>query len=112
MNAMPNLEIICSRVVDSYKKVYGDDIRQIYLYGSYARGDFNEDSDIDFAAIVNGERGELQKKRNKVLDETVRMDLEYDIITSPKVIPASDFERYSEELPYYRNIKREGKLLE
>lgn len=111
MNAVPNLDIICDRVVDSYKKVYGDDIQQIYLYGSYARGDFNEDSDIDFAAIVNGERGELQKKRNKVLDETVRMDLEYDVITSPKVIPASDFERYSEELPYYRNIKREGKLL-
>lgn len=111
MNAVPNLDIICGRVVDSYKKVYGDDIQKIYLYGSYARGDFNEDSDIDFAAIVKGERGELQKKRNKVLDETVRMDLEFDIITSPKVIPASDFEKYGEELPYYRNIKREGKIL-
>ena len=67
--------------------------------------------DIDFAAVVKGERKDLQRRRNKVLDETVRMDLEYDVITSPKVIPASDFEKYGEELPYYRNIKREGKLL-
>ena len=111
MNATSNLENICRRVVNSYKKVYGDKIRAIYLYGSYARGDYNEDSDIDFAAIVEGERIELQKKRHQVLSETLRMDLEYDIITSPKVIPKSDFEKYGEELPYYRNIKREGKIL-
>ena len=111
MNAMPNLEFICGRVVESYRKVYGNNIQKIYLYGSYARGDFNEDSDIDFAAVVNGEREDLQEKRKYVLAETVRMDLEFDVLTSPKVIPAADFEKYGEELPYYRNIKKEGKIL-
>ena len=52
MNAMPHMDEICRRVVAAYRKAYGSDIEAIYLYGSYARGDFDEDSDIDFAAIV------------------------------------------------------------
>ena len=109
---IPNLEIICQKVADSYKKVYGDDIQGIYLCGSHANGDFDGDSEIDFAAIVKGERNELQKKRDKVLDETVRMDLEYDVITSPQVISVADFEKYGEEIPAYRHIKRRGKRID
>ena len=111
MNAQPILEKICNRVANSYKKVYGDDIQSIYLCGSYARGDFDGDSEIDFAAIVKGDRENLYKKLNAVLDETVRMDLEYDVITSPQVISAADFSKYGEEIPDYRDIKREGKLI-
>ena len=111
MNAMPHLDEICQKVVDCYKKIYGDKIRGIYLYGSYARGDFDEDSNINFAAIVEGDRQNLQEKRNKVLDETVRMDLDYDVITFPQVISAADFEKYGEEIPDYRKIMKEGKRI-
>ena len=62
MNAIPHLDIICHRVVESYRRAYGDSVRAIFLYGSYARGDFDEESDIDFAAIVDGERLDLQRK--------------------------------------------------
>ena len=112
MNALPNLDSICKRIVDTYKKVYGDDIEGIYLYGSYARGDFDEDSDIDIAAIVNGERLDLQKKLHTVWNEANRMDLEYDTLTSTTVIPIEEFKKYRDELPYYRNIYREGKRID
>ena len=111
MNAMPNLDIICKKVVEAYQKIYGDKIRGIYLYGSYARGDFNEDSDIDFAAIVNGERLDLQNKRYQLWDYTNDMDLNYDVLISPRVIPADEFDKYFPELPYYQNILKEGKQL-
>lgn len=108
MNAMPHMEEICRRVVAAYRRAYGDDIEAIYLYGSYARGDYDEDSDIDFAAIVKGERLDVQDKRWLVRSDTNNMDLELDIITSPTAIPAGEFERYKDELPYYRNILKEG----
>ena len=108
MNAMPHMEEICRRVVAAYRKAYGDDIEAIYLYGSYARGDFDEDSDIDFAAIVKGERRDVQKKRWEVRNKMNEMDLELDIITSPTAIPAGEFEKYKYELPYYRNILKDG----
>ena len=108
MNAMPHMEEICRRVVAAYRRAYGDDIEAIYLYGSYARGDYDGESDIDFAAIVKGERLDVQDKRWLVRSDTNNMDLELDIITSPTAIPAGEFERYKDELPYYRNILKEG----
>ncbi len=108
MNATPHMTEICRRVVAAYRKAYGDDIEAIYLYGSYARGDFDEDSDIDFAAIVRGERLDVQDKRREVRAYTNRMNLELDILASPTAIPSKEFERYKHELPYYRNILEEG----
>ncbi|MBE6094029.1 MAG: nucleotidyltransferase domain-containing protein [Schwartzia succinivorans] len=111
MNAMPNLEAICNRVAGSYRRVYGSDIQGIYLYGSYARGDYDESSDLDFVALVKGERRNLQRKLDEVWNDTVKMDLEYDIVTSPTVIPVDEFQKYRDELPYYRNIFTEGKRI-
>ena len=112
MNALPHLDVICQRIASSYRRVYGDAIEAIFLYGSYARGDFSEDSDLDFVAIVRGERLNLQQKLNQVLDDTVKMDLEYDVISSPTVIPVDDFQKYQAELPYYKNIFKEGKRID
>ncbi len=111
MNAMPNLEAICNRVAGSYKRGYGGDIQGIYLYGSYARGDYDESSDLDFVALVKGERRNLQRKLDEVWNDTVKMDLEYDVVTSPTVIPVDEFRKYRDELPYYRNIFTEGKRI-
>ena len=71
MNAMPHMEEICKRVVAAYRRAYGDDIEAIYLYGSYARGDFDEDSDIDFAAIVKDDPIGISKKRDQVWADTM-----------------------------------------
>jgi len=108
MNAQPNLDSICKRVVESYRRVYGNDVEAVYLYGSYARGDFDEESDIDFVAIVNGERLPLQAKRFEVWKDLNKMDLEYDTVSSAKVIPSADFYQYKDYLAYYKNIEREG----
>ena len=111
MNALPNLKIICNKVVDAYKKIYGDKIRGIYLYGSYARGDFDEDSDIDFAAIVEGEKPSWNEKRHNLVSSTGEIDLEYNVFISPKVISAEYFDKYFGELPFYQNILKEGKKI-
>ena len=112
MDAMPHMEEICRRVVAAYRKAYGDAIEAIYLYGSYARGDYDEDSDIDFAAIVKGERFDVQKKRWQLWADADEIDLEFDVFTSPTAIPLADFEKYKNESVYYKNIREEGIRLE
>ena len=111
MNAMPNLDIICQKVVDCYKKIYGDKIRGIFLYGSYARGDFDEESDIDFAAIVEGDQLELRRKRKEVSGDLSDISIDYDVVISFGVIPAFYFDKYFSEVPYYQNVLKEGKKL-
>lgn len=100
-------DILCS-IKQGYKQVYGDDVMDIYLYGSYARGDYEQDSDIDFVAIVKGNRLDLQKKLKVMWDIAADLGLENDIVISPTVIPYNEFLQYQEKLPYYRNIIKEG----
>ena len=63
------LNKITGQIVEAYRDIYGQSIKNIVMYGSFARGDFDDESDIDFAAIVVGERQELQKKLEKVWDK-------------------------------------------
>ena len=60
------LNAILTKMSDAYKTIYGDEIKKILLYGSYARGDYEKYSDIDIVAIVEGDRAELQSKLNEL----------------------------------------------
>lgn len=102
------LKHITEIMANAYREVYGANIMTIYLYGSYARGDYDGESDVDLVAIVKGERTVLQDKLKKVWDISVDVGFEHDVVISPMVIPYSEFEEYREKLPYYRNIEREG----
>ena len=105
------LSRITKAMVECYRVVYGDDIVEIVLYGSYARGDYAEDSDIDIAAVVHGSREELQEKLKVVWDVSAELGVENDIIVSPTVIPYEEFMKYKQTLPYYRNIAEEGQKI-
>ena len=105
------LSRITKAMVECYRVVYGDDIVEIVLYGSYARGDYAEDSDIDIAAVVHGSREELQEKLKAVWDVSAELGVENDIIVSPTVIPYEEFVKYKQTLPYYRSIAEEGQKI-
>lgn len=102
------LNNIIQKLAQIYRSVYGRDLVQVILYGSYARGDYDNESDVDIVAIVRGERTALQEQLKRVWDASSELELEYDTILSPTVIPYDEFEQYREALPYYRNIVQEG----
>ena len=111
MCTQAQLNNITKAMVDCYKVVYGEDIVEIMLYGSYARGNSTEDSDIDIVALVHGSREDLQAKLKKIWDMSAELGLENDIIVSPMVVPYDEFVKYKQTLPYYRNIAEEGKKI-
>ena len=102
------LKDITSQLVDVYRNIYGDDIVEILLYGSYARKEETDQSDVDIVAIVKGNRLDLQKKLKIVWDISADIGLENDVVVSPTVVPFDEFEKYREILPYYMNIEKEG----
>lgn len=99
---------ILKKIVIIYRKIYNQNLYDIYLYGSYAWGYYNTESDIDIVAIVKGERQDLQNELKKIWDVVSDLKLHYEVIISPTVIPYSEFETYKDILPYYRNIALEG----
>lgn len=102
------LNNILQEITETYKSVYAESLVRVILYGSYARGDYDNESDIDIAAIVQGSREILQKQLKQVWEVSSELELEYETIISPTVIPYEEFEKYREDLPYYRNIDEEG----
>lgn len=55
MCSRQELNHILKKIAETYRSVYGNNLVQIILYGSYARGDFDMESDINIAAIVKEE---------------------------------------------------------
>ena len=95
------LNLILQAMTQAYQAVYGANVVKIILYGSYARGDYQKDSDIDIVAIVQGDREKLQQGLKSVWDISSDLELEYGTIVS-------EYEKYKNDLPYYRNIESEG----
>lgn len=102
------LKDITIEIVKLYQTVYGDSLDSVYLYGSYARGDNEEDSDVDYVAIVNKPRETTQQLLMEIWSESNKIGLEHDLIISPSAIPSEDFWGMQSILPYYKSIIDEG----
>lgn len=102
---------ISKQMSECYRSIYGNDIVAVFLYGSYAKGNFDDESDVDITAIVRGDRLDLQNKLKKVWDKSADIGIENDVVVSPTVIPFHEYEEYKETLPYYKNIWKEGKRI-
>ena len=101
MCTINELNLILKEISKVYREVYRSDLVSIILYGSYARGDYQKDSDIDIVAIVKGDREKLQRELKKVWDISSDLELEYGTIVSPTVIPFEEFEKYKLLADYY-----------
>lgn len=108
MCTQSQLSCILKQIREIYQAVYGEQLVRVILYGSYARGDFSGDSDVDIVALVHGDRKSLQEQLKRVWDLTCDLELEYETVLSAAVIPYEEFEQYKKDLPYYRNIVNEG----
>ena len=98
---------ILSQVNAEGHAIFGG-VQDAYLYGSYARGDYTAESDIDILLTVNMDAASIARHRNTVAAMTSRLSLENDITVSVTVKPAAQFHQYAQILPYYCNILKEG----
>ncbi len=83
-------EEILHSVYHACRPIFGR-IHDAYLYGSYARGDFTPESDIDILLTVDLGQAEIAKHRNDVAKVTSRFSLEHDITVSGTVKPLEQF---------------------
>ena len=95
-------------VFNNLTAIFGDKLIDVILFGSYARGDYDEESDIDIAVIIKEERKDLEKYHRALTDEMTNQTMNNDVIVSFVDIPQTDFEKYKDVLPFYKKICNEG----
>lgn len=99
---------ILQRIEREARNIFGDKLASIVLFGSYARGDFDEESDIDILILADMSQEELASYREHI--DTLCGDLlwEYGIVISAIEKDLDTYKKYLNVLPFYKNIEREG----
>jgi len=97
------------RLVDQVKahlnEVYGEGIKKVILYGSHARGEATEDSDVDVLVLID------PSLNRREVDDSLS-DLLYDMLldegelVSVIVLSEDHFENHN--LPFMLNVRKEG----
>lgn len=98
---------ILEETVQACNAAFPQPVQQAYLFGSYARGDYHAESDVDILLTVD-ENGSLSEFRRAAAQVGSELSLKYDVMVSVTVKPDAQFRRYADVLPFYRNVLEEG----
>lgn len=89
-----------------------NELVKVILYGSCARGDYTEDSDIDIALITKCNRLEVKKYDEELANIATDLAMKYFAIVNFVCLPYDEFTEKKTWYDYFRNIDLEGKELQ
>lgn len=99
---------ILEAFVEKLKSIMGTSLKKVILYGSYARGDFNVNSDLDIMILTDMDELQIKQIEDKVYDSAFDYELEGKTPISVNIKNMEHFQYWMDSLPYYKNIEREG----
>ena len=107
----PRINAVIQEVLQASKTTLGNKLDKVILFGSYARGDYDDDSDIDFLIVAHVSQTEASMERANIRNKLPFIDLDYDIVVSLNVTGSDVYNNYVDILPMYKNVAKEGVLL-
>ncbi len=102
---------LLSECLSKLKNIYGPHLKSVILYGSYARGDYTQDSDVDIMILVDLTDGEMDEYADALSDVVFEYNVEHDIWMMPVVKNIDHFHRWVSAYQFYANVLKEGVTL-
>lgn len=102
------LKLVLDKVCNQAKSVFGESLVAVKLYGSYARGDYDDESDIDVMIIADISPEDREQSRKQLSDYFYDLDLEYEVLLSVFIQDNATYERYKHSYPFFKNVEKEG----
>jgi len=100
-----NIKNLLAELKQGLAKIYGNRLKAVYLFGSYARGDYHEGSDLDVMIVLDTYKSywdELVRSAELASD----LSLEYDVTISRTIMSEEQWKKG--DLPMLRNVRAEG----
>ena len=106
MKTRQEIVALLRNYAEAVKKIYGPILSKMVLYGSYARGDYHEDSDVDVMILLDVPPKEERKRLDDVAAITSDFNMEHDLDIEPLVHTVALFQKWEKNYPFFSNIKK------
>ncbi|MCM1385705.1 MAG: nucleotidyltransferase domain-containing protein [Bacillus sp. (in: Bacteria)] len=103
-----NLSVLLERYREAVTQILGKQLSGIILYGSYARGDFKKDSDIDIMILADVLPEEVSSYADKIYDITYDFEIKYGMEINPSIQSVNIYEQWKNVYPFFMNIEKDG----
>lgn len=100
-----HIQIILTKTQQGIKKIYGEQLDKIVLFGSQARGDAKPDSDIDILIVLKNPFN-YSEESERISIFIADLCLEYNVLISCAFATSDLLHHYNNA--FFRNIRQEG----
>jgi predicted nucleotidyltransferase len=100
------LQTVSQEVKQVLAELYGERLDRVILYGSYARGDFHAESDVDYMVVLRDSNFQQFAEIDKYWDTIWEIWNRYGVWVSIKIVFENKLNQ--SDLFFYRNVRKEG----
>ncbi len=109
-NCMTKQEVLMT-FAQAARKILKHNLSKLIVYGSYARGDYKENSDIDVMILTPLSDEEIEHVENEIFDLAYDLELESGVIINPVLENEVHYKYWLGALPFYDNVEKEGVII-
>jgi len=102
---MKEIDNIIEEFKVEVRELYSKRLKNVILYGSYARGEATDDSDIDMAVVLEGGISP-GREIDRMIDIITEMNLKHNILIS--IYPVSEIDHITLKSLLLMNVRKEG----
>ena len=102
---MENTNEVLKEFKVKIQRLYGEKLKNIILYGSWARNEATTDSDIDLLVVLEGDV-KPGEEIDRMIDIITDINLEHRVLISVYPVSARDY--FTLKSPLLMNARREG----
>ena len=105
---MEAFSCLLERYKEAVSQILGERLKRIILYGSYARGDFKQDSDMDIMILADIQPEEISNLADRIYDITYDFEVKYEMEINPSIQSIQVYEQWKGVYPFFMNIEKDG----
>jgi uncharacterized protein len=95
-------------VKESLSMIFGAKLKKIILFGSYARDEAEDESDIDILLLIDENREKMNQYHYLIVNVMFEFSLKHNVVISIMEQEFEQYNKYKKFVPFYANVDNEG----